>query len=147
MCPAGWWAPLPRPPRNVSDQSRDGFVPYFELANMQSTWLGSMWQEEHWLVCGLGRLNASLAAVGSVLGIDRARPPAPLQLGHAHALSNWAPRYSLERTIRWAELRRYALLDEALYEKVRAAGGCLAHSSDASLRARLEPLVAPAVWV
>ena len=36
--------------------------------------------------------------------------------------------------------------DEALYEKVSAAG-CLAHTRNAWLRARLEPVLAPALWI
>ena len=146
---AGWWAPLPRRPHNDSDLSRDGFLPYFDRANMQSRWLEALWQEEHWVVCSLQRLNSSLAAISSVIASERvASPPGQaLQLRHSNTRSEWAPRRSaLERSIQWDELRRYALLDEALYEKVSAAG-CLAHTRNAWLRARLEPVLAPALWI
>jgi hypothetical protein len=166
---ASWFAPSPRPARSSNHTEVDYFLPYFWTDNFQTHWLGSVFLEEHWLVCSLERLNTTIAAIDAVLRSaeiaaeiaaegtpdqperqqkHERKASQPLKYTHSHRTPDrWRQATRIEETVRWEELRRFALLDEGLYMRVTASGGCIAHTSSAWLRALLNLTIAPALWL
>lgn len=144
---AGWFKPLqPRRlhrPRNDSDPSRDGYLPYFALANEQSNHLGAIWHEPNFLICSIERISSIASALGEVLEGNQHL----LARRHDHQLTvRWSRSAAYQRSVEWDELRRYYLLDAGLHSYVNRSG-CVAHSVDPVLRQRLETAIAPVKWL
>lgn len=113
---------------------------YFQRSNAQHTHLATLLRQEHYLICTLERIASVANAIGRVLLNHSTVPVDHTHRGHPDRIARW------RATVRWDEVRRHYALDEALYERIRRAGGCVGRTLSTWLRDVVDGASAPVRW-